>query len=226
MPTITPAGDGREEVASMPELVTCPACGCGVQVADALLGRRVHCIGCRHAFIALARRPAPPPARSEAPPAPRPAVGPRLELDDPLEAERGPFCPGCGRRITWGDLSCPYCGEELEPEDEGARWRRRQAELVRRDYEPHRGNLIVSLGNVSMILGGLSLCMLGFGATVSVPLGVLAWVMANRDLELMRQGRMDPRGKAQTETGRTGAIAGIILGMIFAAFYGFVYLVK
>ena len=221
----------------MPELVTCPACGCGVQVADALLGRRVHCIGCRRPFIALAGRPAPPPSPPLQPPPtrgegerrPSPPVGEGWsggQLDDPLEAERGPFCPGCGRRITWGDLSCPYCGEELEPEDEGARWRRRQAEFVRRDYEPHRGSLIISLGNVSMILGGLSLCMLGFGAAVSIPVGVLAWLMANRDLELMRQGRMDPRGKAQTETGRTGAIAGIILGMIFAAFYGFVFLAK
>jgi hypothetical protein len=222
----SPAWDGREEVASMPELVTCPVCGCGVQVADALLGRRVHCIGCRRPFIALAGRPASPPPRPEAPPAPRPPASPRLAWEDPREDERGPFCPGCGRRITWGDLSCPYCGEELEPEDETARWRRRQVELVRRDLEPHRGSLIVSLGNVSMILGGLSLCMFGLGAVVSVPVGVLAWMMANRDLELMRQGRMDPRGKAQTETGRTGAIAGIILGMIFAAFYGFVFLVR
>jgi hypothetical protein len=142
-----------------------------------------------------------------------------------LEGEHGPFCPGCGRRITWNDLSCPFCGEELEPEDEAAvRGARRGAELIRRDYEPHRGPLIVSLGNVSMIVGGLSLCMLGFGAVISVPLGVLAFLMANRDLELMREGRMDPRGKAQTETGRTGALAGIILGVIFAAFYGFIYL--
>jgi Na+/proline symporter len=123
-------------------------------------------------------------------------------------------------------LRCPFCGEELEPENDGRGWRRRIAELVRRDYEPHRGSLIVSLGNVSMLVGGLSLCLLGFGALVSVPLGVLVWLMAHRDLELMREGRMDPRGKAQTETGRTGAIAGIVLGLIFAAFYALLYLAK
>jgi Na+/proline symporter len=96
--------------------------------------------------------------------------------------------------------------------------------LIRRDYEPHRGPLILSLGNISMIVGGLSLCFLGIGAVLSVPLGILTWLMANRDLELMREGRMDPRGKSQTETGRTGAVAGVILGVIFAAFYALLYL--
>lgn len=204
-------------------LVTCPACGCSLQVADALLGRRVRCFGCGQPFVATADQP-PPPPRREAPPAPHPAGGPRADADELANGERGPFCPGCGRRITWTDLRCPFCGEELEPEDD-ARWQR-MAELVRRDYEPHRGALIVSLGNVSMIVGGLSLCLFGFGAFVSVPLGILAWLMANRDLKLMREGRMDPRGKAQTETGRTGAIAGIVLGSIFAAFYALLLLAK
>jgi hypothetical protein len=195
-------------------------------VADALLGRRVRCFGCGQPFVATADQPSPPPQRREAPPAPHPAGGPRVGADEAANGERGPFCPGCGRRITWTDLRCPFCGEELEPEDDArVRWRR-MAELVRRDYEPHRGALIVSLGNVSMIVGGLSLCMFGFGAFVSVPLGILAWLMANRDLELMREGRMDPRGKAQTETGRTGAIAGIVLGLIFAAFYALLLLAK
>jgi len=144
----------------------------------------------------------------------------------PTEAdgERNPLCPGCGRRITWNDLVCPFCGEELEPEDNAQR--RRNIELVRRDTAPHRGSLIVSLGNVSMIVGGLTLCTFGFGACFSIPVGILTWMMANRDLEHMRDGRMDPRGKTQTETGRTGAIAGILLGFIFAAFYAFVYLAK
>jgi hypothetical protein len=100
------------------------------------------------------------------------------------------------------------------------------ADLVRRDYEPHRGTLIVSLGNLSLIAGGLSLCLFGAGAIISIPIGILVWVMANRDLESMRAGRMDPAGKRQTETGRAGAIAGIILGLIFAAFYALVYLAR
>ena len=195
-------------------------------MADALLGRSVRCFGCDHRFVATPDRPAPPLWPREARPAPRPSGEPGAEEDELAKGARGPFCPGCGRRITWGDLSCPLCGEELEPEDDILRGRRRAAELVRRDFEPHRGPLIVSLGNVSMIIGGLSLCLFGAGAVVSVPVGVLAWAMANRDLERMRDGRMDPRGKAQTQSGRAGAIAGVLLGLIFAAFFAFVYLAK
>jgi hypothetical protein len=75
-----------------------------------------------------------------------------------------------------------------------------------------------------MFIGGLALCTFGLGAAVSVPIGILAWLMANRDLERMRDGRMDPRGKCQTQTGRTAAATGVILGGIFAAFYALVYL--
>ena len=75
-----------------------------------------------------------------------------------------------------------------------------------------------------MIGGGLSLCLFGTGAILSIPIGIAVWLMANRDLEYMRAGRMDPAGKAQTETGRTAAVAGVILGLIFAAFYALVYL--
>ncbi len=204
------------------ELLTCPACGCSVQVADVVLGRRVRCFACRHSFRAEAAPSPPPTDRRETLPLSPPALPPRTDKD--ASDKDGPFCPGCGRRITWTDLDCPYCGEELEPEDgPRPRWRRLD-DLVRRDYEPHRGALILTLGNLSMIVGGLSLCTFGIGAAVSVPLGILTWLMANRDLERMGDGRMDPLGRSQTQTGRTGAVAGIILGLIFAAFYALVYL--
>lgn len=195
------------------ELLTCPACGCSVQVADVLLGRRVRCFACRHSFIAEARPAAPPPIRS-----------PSTPSADADSNERGPFCPGCGRRITWRETACPYCGEELEPEDKPHPAWQRAADLIRRQYQSHRGPLILSLGNLSMFVGGLSLCTFGLGAVISVPLGILAWLMANHDLKHMREGRMDARGKALTETGRTAAAVGVILGMIFAIFYALVYL--
>jgi hypothetical protein len=95
--------------------------------------------------------------------------------------------------------------------------------LLRRDTEPHRGRLIAVLGNTSMIAGTLSLCLCGTGAALSVPLGAAAWAMANHDLEQMRAGVMDPAGRAQTEAGRTGGIVGIILGVLFASFFGLMY---
>ncbi len=206
------------------ELVHCPACGCSVQVADAVLGKSIRCFGCRRTFVAAASPPpAPSPTREDGDRRPAPLVGRDAGggSDELAEEEHGPYCPGCGRRISWRDLSCPYCGEELEPEDA-----RRFSAVDIRDYEPHRGPLIQSLGNLSLIVGGLSLCMFGSGALISVPLGILAWAMASRDLERMRDGRMDPRGQAQTETGRTGGIVGIILGLIFASFFAFVYLAR
>jgi hypothetical protein len=206
------------------ELLTCPACGCSVQVADALLGRRVRCFTCQHSFLAEARPTPPPPVRRETPPLPRPVRPPRSYDEDATNEEGSPFCPGCGRRISWKDLECPYCGEELEPENDPRPAWQRSANFFRRDYEPHRGALIVTLGNLSMIVGGLSLCSFGIGAVISVPIGILALLMANRDLERIRDGHMDPRGKSQTETGRTGAITGIILGTIFASFYALVFL--
>jgi hypothetical protein len=205
------------------ELLTCPACGCSVQVADVVLGRRVRCFTCQHSFLAEARPAASPPLRRDAPSPARPAR-PLSDDEDAASYERGPFCPGCGRGITWSDPACPYCGEAFEPEDEHQPAWRRVADLIRRDYEPHRGPLILSLGNISMFIGGLALCTFGLGAAVSVPIGILAWLMANRDLERMRDGRMDPRGKCQTQTGRTAAATGVILGGIFAAFYALVYL--
>jgi len=87
---------------------------------------------------------------------------------------------------------CPHCGEELEAEND-LRRRLRLGRWVRRDSLPHRGRLIAALGSFSMVAGGLSLCLLGFGAVVALPAGVAAWVMANRDLELMRSGEMARR---------------------------------
>jgi hypothetical protein len=193
-------------------------------MAEALLGQPVRCFACAHRFVAT---PGPPPRAGKGPrdlpPLLAPPWEPRGEDDEDEPAEdRRPFCPGCGRRISWEAVVCRHCGEELEPEDEGRARHHRLINRVRRDCEPHRGRLIAGLGNFSMIVGGLSLCLAGLGAIVSVPVGVAAWVMANHDLDQMRKGAMDPRGKTQTENGRTGAIVGIVLGLLFASFYAMI----
>lgn len=209
------------------ELVRCPACGCRVQMAEPMLGRRVRCISCAHAFVAdPGADPAPswaasPPAEPAPAPAPAPARARSSDEEfDTGRARRGPFCPGCGRSISWDVPACPHCGEELEPEAGP----RRRPFPYRLDGEPHRGPTVAALGNISLITGGLSLCVMGLGALVAVPLGVLAWVMASRDLELMRTGAMDPEGRAQTENGRTCGVIGLVLGLLFAGFYVLLYL--
>jgi hypothetical protein len=128
-----------------------------------------------------------------------------------------PFCPRCGKPVGWEAVRCHYCGEEFEPEIGPDPDRASPDPWFRRDGETHRGRTIAVLGNVCLVLGGLSICLFGLGGLVSVPLGIVTWVMANHDLARMRAGTMDRFGKDQTETGRTGAILGIVLGLIFAA---------
>ena len=53
------------------------------------------------------------------------------------------------------------------------------------------------------------------GLLVCGPLGIGAWVMANRDLATMAAGRMDPSGKGMTEVGRIlGIVATILLTLV------------
>jgi hypothetical protein len=80
------------------------------------------------------------------------------------------------------------------------------------------------MGNITLVVGGLSLCLVGLGLLVCLPLGITTWVMANHDLEKMRSGEMEPQGRGQTENGRTSAITGIVLSLFFAAGYALLFL--
>jgi hypothetical protein len=214
----------------MPAFVTCPACGCKVQVAESVFGTRVRCFGCARPFTAAPDEGQVDPA---APLRPRPVAE--------QEGLEGPRCPRCDRGTTWHAPACPHCGLEFEPEDrefrrhfgQGHEARDREVRRLARgwaqgfnrlDAEPHRGALIASLGNVSLITGGLALCLFGTTAVVSVPLGIAAWVMASHDLDLMRRGLMDARGRQQTANGRTAAVLGVVLGLTFGAFFALAYL--
>jgi hypothetical protein len=71
----------------------------------------------------------------------------------------------------------------------------------RREFEPHRGGLILALGIISFF----------FAAPV---LGPIAWIMGNNDLAAIRAGRMDPEGESQTNTGRIcGMVSTILAGV-------------
>jgi hypothetical protein len=177
-------------------------------MAETLLGRRVRCFSCSHSFLAGVDTPAQHP-RPEDVPNPRPAEG-----EGRPGPQTQPLCPVCSKPTSWDDATCPHCNEPFESEErfgERSTW-------FRRDGEAHRGTLIATLGNISLITGGLALCAGGLGALVAIPVGLIALVMANHDLRLMREGLMDPLGRAQTETGRVGAAVGIVIGL----FFGFV----
>jgi hypothetical protein len=179
-------------------------------MSDAVLGKQVACLACRHRYVAEIDVPPPPPA--PAPPRPRPGF---VTPAGPL-----PLCPGCGRGVSWEALRCPYCEEDLEPEA-GPRTARMGP---RRDWLPHRGKLLLVLGNISLALGGLSLCTVGIGSPLAVGLGLTTWFLAQRDLEEMRAGRMDPAGQSSTEAGRAGGLVGSLLGLLFGIFFGVAYL--
>jgi hypothetical protein len=195
-------------------------------MAEGSLGKRVRCFGCGQWFIAAPDMPEPGPqhpATAEEPPT-LPGLTPRLVHQETTARGTTPLCPACGRRISWHVSACPHCREELEPEDgpcersATAPWPRR------RDGEPHRGPTIYRLGLTSLVVGTATLCpILGPAALIALPAGVVAWVMANRDLSLMRTGMMDSDGRSLTENGRTFAVLGVLFslcfGTVWAAFF-------
>lgn len=63
--------------------------------------------------------------------------------------------------------------------------------------KPHRGNLILVLGILSLVL--------------CAPLGIPAWIMGSGDLKQMDAGAMDPSGRSVTNAGRICGIIGTIL---------------
>ncbi len=89
-------------------------------------------------------------------------------------------------------------------------WGRRY--LVRRDCEPHRGPFLALLGTVSLWCGILAVC-LAAPAVAGVALGVVAWVLAERDLTRMGRGLLDPSGRTLTERGQDCALLGVLLSL-------------
>jgi hypothetical protein len=111
----------------------------------------------------------------------------------------------------------PAEGMAVKTRNEVTRWDD-EPEVVERGIpiQPHRAGTISLLGVVGMIFPIL---------------GIAAWVMGSHDLDLMRQGRMDQSGKAETRFGVTLGILSTILMVIgllvlIAALAGFVRFVS
>jgi hypothetical protein len=130
-------------------------------------------------------------------------------------------CPRCGKVFTARDVPpLPEPDEEEgrypsrrrsdahrnwdEEDDFDEQPRRRRS--VRRQYEPHRGTLILVFGILGLVTG------------LSFVFGPIAWVMGNHDLEEIRKGRMDPEGEGSTSAGRICGIIASIIGMIKVSF--------
>jgi hypothetical protein len=137
-------------------------------------------------------------------------------------------CPHCGERIRASSIRCKYCGEEIgdEEEDEeddrpSRRGKKKKKKKRRRseygDLEPHRGGMVLGLGLTSLLLflGDSCICCCAIVpiviSGVGVGLGIPAWVMGQRDLAKMRDGRMDDSGRGSTQAGWICGMIGTIL---------------
>jgi hypothetical protein len=106
-------------------------------------------------------------------------------------------------------------GEERPWEEEGN---------VRRDCEPHRGNWLKLLGTLALLLGfvaGVFVCL----GVVSIPLGIVVWRLAARDLAEMRAGRMDPNGEKETRDARKRAEVAMLTPLAGLLIWATVFLV-
>jgi hypothetical protein len=209
----------------MAEYVSCPSCGCKLLVADGMVGRPMRCFACERTFVAQPPSPAAvPPTPAAVPARPQPSQPRGLRpFGLPREPGRQPLCPGCGRAVEWEFRTCPYCGEEFVDEP-AERTGAERLVASRRDAMPHRGRVLVNLGNVSLALGLLAFCTAGLSGVISVPLGAVIWVLANADLQAMKAGELDSRGWPETEAARTAAASGVVLGVVFLIGWGLLWL--
>ena len=178
----------------MPTIIDCPSCNRQLRLPDDLLGRQVKCPTCGNTFTAAtAGAPSPAP------------TGPGLVEEEPPARAR----PSPRQRGDEPDDDYDTDDDTDDDDRPGRRGRGR-----RRYLKPHRGDLILVLGILSIFVA-------------QVILGPIAWVMANNDLKEMRAGRMDPDGEGNTNTGRICGIVGTVLGGIglccFGAWFLFVF---
>jgi len=207
-------------------------------VPDDLLNKDVKCPSCRKVFLAAITDPAPSPAE---PPAASSSTGENERFEpresggfhsesknSPSESPSPPgslaraeleACPFCGEPIPRETFRCQYCGEVLEDEEDDRPWDR-PGSAFRRDLEPHRGGLILTLGIISIVIGlPFSACCQGFGlvfAVAGIALGITAWVLGQRDLKKIDTQAMDPRGRATVQAGRICGIVGTSLSIVGA----------
>jgi predicted Zn finger-like uncharacterized protein len=202
----------------MPTLIHCPSCERQLRVPDELLGAKVKCPTCQSTFDATSdsapgippSKPVPWPTERVSPEAPH---GPEPNQDGapsrPREDAWRP-CPHCGEEIRKEAAHCRFCGEDIHDEDERP-WERGDArDTVRRDCEPHRGGMILTLGIISMVLSGTAVL-----TVVGLPMAIAAWVMGHRDLIKIRDRAMDPQGKGITQAGWICGMVGTALNSLF-----------
>jgi hypothetical protein len=126
------------------------------------------------------------------------------------------FCPVCGNREAEEAPRCTLCGSELRVERS---WRRAPELPPRRDYEPDRGQMLSTMGTLSVLFGLPGLCgamylPFAIASLLSCVMGGTVLVMSNHDLDQMERNIMDPQGRESTRSGQSQASIGLVLGII------------
>ncbi len=96
-----------------------------------------------------------------------------------------------------------------------------EADAVRRDCEPHRGGLLHVLSVVALLTGAFSLLCVPLGF-IGLPLGMLVWVWARRDLVEIRAGIMEPEGERLTAEALYFAQGGTLAGVLGLVLWGYI----
>ncbi len=211
----------------MPITVACSSCNRKLRVPDDLLGKRVKCPTCGNTFEATAEDEAPP----EPPPEPveegssarsksgsrrgEAVTSSRARRDDDYEDDDQP-------RSRRGRDDDDY--EDDRDEDDDRRRSRRRRREDGRDYEPHRGPMVLVFGIIGCVLFVFEICVGWIGlpgaiiaivlSLIGMGLSVTAWVLGGKDLGLMRKGKMDPEGRGNTQGGYVCGIIGTVLNAI------------
>jgi hypothetical protein len=88
-----------------------------------------------------------------------------------------------------------------------------QPGCVRRDCDPHRGELLRFLGKASAAFGAVSMFTL-IPSCVGLPFGVAVVALARHDLRRMDRGLMDPQGREMAETAEAYALGGAVMSLL------------
>jgi hypothetical protein len=168
--------------------ISCPACGSPLRLPDAVLGQAVECPRCKNRWTAEADVPEPTEPRE-------PSWQRRPEPGDLPDEDRDDH-----------DRS----GEERdEDEDEDEELTEVLLNPPRRDWLPHRGGLVLTVGVISLCLSAVP--------PVGFLVGLCAVVMASSDLAAMRRNEMEPDGHSLTLGGLIAGIVGVCLSLVILA---------
>jgi hypothetical protein len=100
-----------------------------------------------------------------------------------------------------------------------------QPGAVRRDCQPHRGNMLILLGAVGATVGALGI-VLFVPAVVALVVGIITYREAKRDLAEMKAGRMDPGGRSRVLRAQDLGVTSITVGAAGTIWFAAILLLR